>query len=1174
MKFSSRQFGIVFRYELNSLLTNPMVYVYFFSLASIAFIGFLSNAGVFAEGSSINNNPELVNSPFAIGKTVQSLNKLIIFLVPAVIGYIAFSDFKEGTHSILYSFPVNKWELYLAKYTAGTIVALIIAILVHLILVLAEILVAPYVDIMSPLNVNGHLSSFVFFTAPNIVFMGMLVFTGVLLFRNRYIGFLMVVLFFLLQNTSQAIFGGHDFLVALFDPFAENSLLLETKLWSRTERDILPIPFNDHIIHNRLFWTFLGVSVFVLGLYKVKLFQFSSIGKIRYLRFQRSYSASNLATERDVGSFKAHTDFSAFSTLKTSLYLTKMYISSLLKSWIFYIMMLSGLATVYFLIKKVTYADDIAILPVTGVVFTIPAFFFGLIVMLLTFLYAGILINKETNAKMDALADATPVKDEMVLLAKFLTLVSMQFILLTVMLVACVTVQWQQGFYDTNWGDLLIGIYVVQFTGLFIWAGVSLFVHSVSPNFYLGIFILVLGWLGVSGLEQFGVEEKLILFNFSEPMQFSELSKYGGALRGFLWLKAYWVLFSISALALALVFWRRGYNESYRDRIKSRRGMFSKPVKLLITILLIGLCPTGFTIKSIEYESAGVTEKEQERRFTAFEEYFSKYALLKRQPDIASVNLKVNLVPETGALHIRGTYILQNRSGHPVDTLLIKMGFNETTAFQIQRDYRVLDHDAYVKFKVVQLESPLKPNEKLVFKFEMDGAKRTIFNNTSKVLRNGTFIKNDILPRFGYFLGPGEEMPDNSQVGEQSYYGSGNLPIDFEAVISTSNDQTVTAPGSLMRAWNRDGRNYFHFKSKVPIRNSYGFSSCRYQSDVQHRDSIRVDILYHKKHDYNVGALGKGVLASKRFNTKYFSPYPFEDIRVSEFPMSMGTYATAFSNQIPTSEIRYVANSTNGQLDFAFYTMAHEVTHYWWGDQVSPAKALGALMLTESITEYITLRIFEEEFGSEEALRFLKLQRERYLTGRTRESEVEPPLILVKQRQQYLAYAKGTMALNSIAHQLGQEKFMDVLKHFYQRYTMEHERYPTSLDFVGLLKEHTPDSLQYVIKDQFETVTFYDSQIKSVRPKGNGTLQLVLDVSKYREEIPARKVPLREWIEIGFYKDETLLGIKKYLVHERRSKIDLSPPKGTTKIVLDPKLLTIDKNLEDNEYLLKDNWPF
>ncbi|MBK8652617.1 MAG: hypothetical protein IPN20_01495 [Haliscomenobacter sp.] len=72
---------------------------------------------------------------------------------------------------------------------------------------------------------------------------------------------------------------------------------------------------------------------------------------------------------------------------------------------------------------------------------------------------------------------------------------------------------------------------------------------------------------------------------------------------------------------------------------------------------------------------------------------------------------------------------------------------------------------------------------------------------------------------------------------------------------------------------------------------------------------------------------------------------------------------------------------------------AHELTHQWWGNQVVPADALGAKMLTESIAEYISLRIYERYFGQEKALHFLSLQRKRYLEGRTTETGKEnPPL--------------------------------------------------------------------------------------------------------------------------------------------------------------------------------------
>ena len=92
---------------------------------------------------------------------------------------------------------------------------------------------------------------------------------------------------------------------------------------------------------------------------------------------------------------------------------------------------------------------------------------------------------------------------------------------------------------------------------------------------------------------------------------------------------------------------------------------------------------------------------------------------------------------------------------------------------------------------------------------------------------------------------------------------------------------------------------------------------------------------------------------------------------------------------------------------------AHELTHQWWGNQVVPADALGAKMLTESIAEYISLRIYERYFGQEKALHFLSLQRKRYLEGRTTETGKENPLYLVQPEQEYIAYGKGARRRSS-----------------------------------------------------------------------------------------------------------------------------------------------------------------
>ena len=51
------------------------------------------------------------------------------------------------------------------------------------------------------------------------------------------------------------------------------------------------------------------------------------------------------------------------------------------------------------------------------------------------------------------------------------------------------------------------------------------------------------------------------------------------------------------------------------------------------------------------------------------------------------------------------------------------------------------------------------------------------------------------------------------------------------------------------------------------------------------------------------------------------------------------------------------------------------------------------------------------------SMNFLKKQRERYLTGRTKEHEKEPSLSYVGQDKLFLFYGKGSMAFNKYKHE-------------------------------------------------------------------------------------------------------------------------------------------------------------
>jgi ABC-2 type transport system permease protein len=214
-----------------------------------------------------------------------------------------------------------------------------------------------------------------------------------------------------------------------------------------------------------------------------------------------------------------------------------------------------------------------------------------------------------------------------------------------------------------------------------------------------------------------------------------------------------------------------------------------------------------------------------------------------------------------------------------------------------------------------------------------------------------------------------------------------------------------------------------------------------------------------------------GLKASLDYNTSYFGAYQHNQVHIIEFSRSEGSYATTAGNCIQISEMRFIndtANIKEGGIDLAFYVAAHELSHQWWGNQVIPADALGASMITESLAEYITAKVYERKYGKQSAIKFLNIQRNRYLMGRSSEKGEEPPLYLVNPEQTYISYGKGAIALYTLSECIGEDKLNSALKNYLDKVKFQPPPYTTSLEMLAYLRKATPDSLQYLITDMFE----------------------------------------------------------------------------------------------------------
>ena len=153
--------------------------------------------------------------------------------------------------------------------------------------------------------------------------------------------------------------------------------------------------------------------------------------------------------------------------------------------------------------------------------------------------------------------------------------------------------------------------------------------------------------------------------------------------------------------------------------------------------------------------------------------------------------------------------------------------------------------------------------------------------------------------------------------------------------------------------------------------------------------------------------------------------------------------------------------------------------------------------------------------------------------------------------------------------------------------------YTTSIELVDDLREVIPDSLNYVIKDMFETITLYENRILKAESKelesGKYQVDLEFRVSKYRNDEkgkmfygneerdsifyksddmrkPEYSVYLEDYIDVGVFGDDdnNELYLKKHKITSINNKLSIILDEKPAEVGIDPYNKLIDTNSDDN----------
>ena len=196
--------------------------------------------------------------------------------------------------------------------------------------------------------------------------------------------------------------------------------------------------------------------------------------------------------------------------------------------------------------------------------------------------------------------------------------------------------------------------------------------------------------------------------------------------------------------------------------------------------------------------------------------------------------------------------------------------------------------------------------------------------------------------------------------------------------------------------------------------------------------------------------------AARTHYSEWFYPFPWELLKLSEFPAFAG-YAQGFPTNITFSEGIGFLTKSDPRSHAAFAVVAHEAAHQWWANILTPGRGPGGNMLSEGMSHYATILLHEEVYGDRYRIEFAKRIEENY--GDDRFVDSERPLVKTdgsRQGDTTIIYDKGGWVMWMLQEEMGRENLLAGLRAFIKTYRASAD-FPVIQDMLAVLREFAPE---------------------------------------------------------------------------------------------------------------------
>ncbi|MBK9734098.1 MAG: hypothetical protein IPO92_03655 [Saprospiraceae bacterium] len=837
-----------------------------FYVMFLAFFGF----GILIRTSARIGFPNITyNSPYVINLFFGLFSLTSLFPIVIIASQSLLREKDNRFDEVLYATPITVNNYFISRFSIVFGVSIFTFLLFLMGYMLGHILEMDNSENWSAFQLTHYFHSFFVIVVPNILFCTVIVCITAWFSKNKMLVYLsglgiyiLYTIFSIFSNTpivsgASPVSDAAMSLSAKLDPFGMAAFFEQTKYWSALKRNTTVLQLSGNLLFNRVTVILLAFG-FLLIAYKLFQFKISNKQKkkvlvnhesneIKYV-FVKTKTKSN-GISYFIATIVSFLKIDLKSTIKSIPFVLLIFCSLFILGMEMYGAIEGGVRLPQYFVTTA--------LMMNTILATIP-----FILLLAMIFYGSELVWKSKSVNFLSIENSTPFSNTALLISKFITLIVISLVLIFFCILLGVLFQVMYQYPIINWKAYLTLFYYIGLPASICgWFVIGLQYLIKNKYIALSISAVFLIATNTSIGQEIGLSHPLTRFANFLPDVYSDINGFGYFPKAFFATMCYSFSFAVLFSILGILF----MNKSIL-KIKLIQALV-----LVIPILLMSIFGTYIVSKSntISTEEAIIWQQQYEEKYNVFK--------TKPQPTIVDVKTTIDLFPEQNSYKVKGTYVLVNKTTSEISEILIstdnEITWNSITSSALLLAKKDNEFGQYL-FKTKQ---KVVPNDTITIHFDFEYQIEALKGHKSfnAIVNNGTFIRvSNYFPSIGYNL--------DNQIEDKEERKARKMPlldpltkvdaplknpyhyqyINFDAVISTSANQTAISIGELVEKKQKNNRNYFHYKANnIPFR--FAVSSAKYAIQKSKYKDIEIEILYEPKHYQNISHLMKSI---KKYN--------------------------------------------------------------------------------------------------------------------------------------------------------------------------------------------------------------------------------------------------------------------------------------------------------------------